>query len=98
MGPHYSPVIGINDEKCSNYHACREVCPVKFCLDGSGSTIKINHELCIGCGRCIDACTHHARYPLDDGNRFFEDLRNGREIVAIIAPAAAEFGGKSGIW
>jgi iron only hydrogenase large subunit-like protein/predicted nucleic acid-binding Zn-ribbon protein len=97
MRTHYSPVIGIDDAKCKNCHACIEVCPVKFCLDGSGSTIKINEETCIGCGRCIDACSHEARFPLDDAPDFFRDLGEGAEIVAIIAPAAAaNFGGKIG--
>lgn len=97
MVRHYSPVIGIDDSKCKNCHACIEVCPVKFCLDGSGDTIKINEEMCIGCGRCIDACTHQARFPLDDGDRFFQDLDRKSEIVAIVAPAAAaNFGGRIG--
>lgn len=99
MYPHYSPVIGINDEKFSSYHTCIEVCPVKFCLDGSDSTIKIYHELCIGCGRCIDACSHHGRYPLDDGNRFFEDLRNGPKWSRSSHPRRQlNSGGTSGIW
>ena len=97
MRTHYSPVIGIDDAKCKNCHACIEVCPVKFCLDGSGSTIKINQATCIGCGRCIDACSHHARFPLDDAPDFFRDLEGNAEIVAIVAPAAAaNFGGKIG--
>lgn len=97
MQTHYSPVIGIDDAKCKNCHVCIEACPVKFCLDGSGSTIKINHDMCIGCGRCIDACTHQARFPLDDASLFYRDLEGNAEVVAIIAPAAAaNFGGKIG--
>jgi methyl-accepting chemotaxis protein/iron only hydrogenase large subunit-like protein len=70
---------------------------VKYCIDGSGSTIKINQETCIGCGRCIDACSHHARFPLDDSNQFFQELNRHADLIAIIAPAAAaNFGGKIG--
>jgi len=71
------------------------VCPVKFCNDGSTGTVKINHELCIGCGACIEACIHGARYGIDDAPDFFADLKAGKKIIAIVAPAvAANFHGK----
>ncbi len=60
------PVIKVDDDKCINCHQCISVCPIKYCLDGSGDVIKLNHELCIACGNCIDACTHDARKRLDD--------------------------------
>lgn len=95
MASNFSPVIGIDDSKCKNCHTCIEVCPVKYCIDGSGDVIRINHEHCIGCGRCIDACRHKARFPLDDGEAFFRDAARGTRFVAIIAPAAASgFAGK----
>jgi ferredoxin len=47
-----SRVISIDDDKCVNCHQCIAVCPVKFCNDGSGETVKINENLCIGCGNC----------------------------------------------
>jgi iron only hydrogenase large subunit-like protein len=46
-------------------------------------------RLCIGCGRCIPACTQGARSYSDDTEQFFSDLAAGEEIVAIVAPAAA---------
>jgi CheY-like chemotaxis protein/ferredoxin len=56
-------------------------------MDGSGSVIKINHDLCIGCGNCIHACTHEARSALDDADAFFESARRGEKFIAITAPA-----------
>ena len=80
------PVIKIIEEKCLNCHKCIAVCPVKFCNDGSGNHISINHNLCIGCGACIKECSHNAREGIDDSEIFFNDLKN-KNIVAIVAPA-----------
>ncbi len=83
-----SPVIRVDDEKCVNCHQCISVCPIKFCMDGSGEIIKLNHELCIACGNCITACTHEARLTMDDFSEFLEDV-NKKPMVAIVAPAVS---------
>ncbi|MDR3342702.1 MAG: 4Fe-4S binding protein [Treponema sp.] len=82
-----TPVIKLDNEKCVNCYACITACPVKYCIDGSGSVLKINHDLCIGCGHCIIACTHNARMVLDDGEAFFKALEQKEKMIAIIAPA-----------
>jgi ferredoxin len=84
-----SPVIALDDEKCVNCHMCISVCPVKFCIDGSGEKVKINHDLCIGCGSCIVACEHEARSGIDDTDDFFAALSRKKAMIAIMAPAAA---------
>ena len=84
-----SPVISIVEENCINCHKCISVCPVKYCIDGSGDTVNINHDLCIGCGHCIEACDHKARSWLDDFYPFMEALERGEKIIAIVAPAIA---------
>lgn len=84
-----TPVIGVDRAKCVNCHACITACPAKYANDGSGESIEINHDLCIGCGSCLTACTHGARSVLDDTRRFFEDLKKGVRMVAIVAPAVA---------
>jgi iron only hydrogenase large subunit-like protein len=87
------PVIEVVDEKCVNCHACIDVCPVKYCIDGTGDTVKVIAELCIGCGACIAACTHGARRGLDDFDAFMAALSRKEKSIAIIAPAvAARFG------
>jgi len=49
--------------------------------------VKIDHEKCITCGRCISACKHKARYFTDDTALFFEDLKKGVPITIIAAPS-----------
>lgn len=82
-------VINVDKDKCVNCHVCINVCPVKYCNDGSGETVKVNHNLCIACGSCLSACTHDARQYIDDFQPFFESLKNGEKIVAIAAPSVA---------
>jgi len=60
-------------------------------MDGSGRKLLINADLCIGCGNCIDACSHGARLIIDDTPLFFEELERGAKIVAVVAPAIASF-------
>lgn len=82
-------VIDVDAEKCQNCHACISACPSKFCNDGSGDHVKINDDLCIGCGQCLKACTWGARTIVDDTESFFADLNRGVPMVTIIAPAVA---------
>lgn len=68
---------------------CISVCPVKYCIDGSGDKVSVRHELCIGCGSCIRACTHDARQGVDDYDAFMKSLGRGEKMFAIVAPAVA---------
>ena len=86
---HLAPVIAIDSEKCCNCHRCIGVCPVKMCNDGSDDHVSVNHDLCIGCGACIEACIHGARSGIDDTRDFLDDLKKGKDIIAIVAPAVA---------
>ncbi|MDR0316690.1 MAG: methyl-accepting chemotaxis protein [Treponema sp.] len=86
-----TPVIHIDEEKCINCYACITGCPVKYCMDGSGTKLQINHNLCIGCGHCIAVCTHKARSLIDDTPRFLKDLKQGEKMIAVVAPAIASF-------
>ena len=89
MNTTIKPVIRVLEEKCVNCHMCISVCPVKYCIDGSGDKVRLNHELCIGCGSCITACTHGARQGMDDFDLFMEQLRKGEKMIAVVAPAVA---------
>lgn len=82
-------VIVVDQEKCVNCHACIAACPVKFCNDASGNYVKVNANMCIGCGTCIDVCTHDARIYIDDTEKFINDLKKGVNIIAIVAPSIA---------
>ena len=81
------PVIAVIDDNCINCHKCISVCPVKFCIDGSGEKVRINHDMCIGCGHCIEACDHDARTWLDDFEHFLKDSQRKTRFIAIVAPA-----------
>lgn len=82
-------LIDIDEKKCVNCHACITACPVKYCNDGSGNYMKINHDTCIGCSSCVDACTHKARNIIDNFASFMNALDSNEQIVAIVAPAIA---------
>lgn len=60
-----------------------------MCNDGSKEYVDVDPRLCIGCGACIEACPHGARYGIDDKDKFFADLEDGDSIIAVVAPAAA---------
>lgn len=91
----YRSVISVDKEKCVNCQRCIAVCPVKMSNNGSGDYVAFDEKLCIGCGSCIEACTHGARKGIDDAELFFESLKKGEKIVAIVAPAAiVSFRGK----
>ena len=91
----YRSVISVDKEKCVNCQRCIAVCPVKMCNNGSGDYVAFDEKLCIGCGSCIGACTHGARKGIDDSELFFDSLKKGEKIVAIVAPAAiVSFRGK----
>jgi len=56
--------------------------------DESGNIkVRIDHDKCIACGRCVTACKHDARYFADDTARFFDDLAAGVPISLIAAPS-----------
>ncbi len=82
-------VIRTVEEKCVKCYTCISVCPVKYCQDATGDAVHIDQNLCIGCGNCIKACTHNARVGIDDFEEFMTDVSNGKNIIAIVAPAAA---------
>ena len=84
-----TPVIEIDLNNCINCYACITQCPVKYCMDGSGEKLTVNHDLCIGCGHCIEVCHHDARRPVDDTEKFLTDLERKEKIIAVVAPAVA---------
>ena len=49
--------------------------------------IHLDAESCILCGTCVETCTHGVRRFHDDFDTFVADLKSGKRISALIAPA-----------
>ena len=83
-------IIRTNDN-CIGCNKCIRACSSRGANvaveRGRINVIDVNPDKCIACGACLDACEHHAREFIDDTEQFFEDLRNGQKISALIAPA-----------
>jgi len=84
-------LIYTDSENCIDCNKCIHECPILAAnvateYDGNYS-ICVDEKECILCGTCIDTCTHNVRHFHDDTDDFFEDLRKGRKMSVIIAPA-----------
>lgn len=84
-------IIKSDIDKCVGCNKCIRVCPHrtvnKVVSTDKGFRITINQEDCVGCGECIKACAHGARGYEDDTGRFLTDLKNGKSLAVIVAPA-----------
>ena len=85
-------IIKSRNSSCEGCNRCVRECPMETSnityQDEDGNIkVKIDHEKCIACGRCISACKHNARYFEDDTERFFNDLSKGLPISLITAPS-----------
>lgn len=75
--------IGCN--KCIRSCSCMGAC---VAVEEEGDArISVDPDRCIACGACIDACEHGAREFNDDTERFFADLKSGKKISILVAPA-----------
>lgn len=41
---------------------CVEPCPSGATFQDAGGVVKVDHDVCIGCGFCVDACPYDARF------------------------------------
>ncbi len=84
-------VIFTIEENCIGCNKCIYECPI---VDANVSYIKEGHskthvdgQKCIMCGKCIELCDHGARDYKDDTECFMNDLKSGKAISVIAAPA-----------
>ncbi|MCG3165383.1 MAG: 4-hydroxyphenylacetate decarboxylase activating enzyme [Bacteroidia bacterium] len=54
----FKPQVAIYDDKCIDSRDCAKACPVNAISFDDG--LKINRQLCNGCGKCVDVCVSEA--------------------------------------
>ena len=85
-------LVFCDTELCVGCNRCVRNCPVETAnvvtQDNDGKIkVDIAADKCIACGECIEVCQHGARSYTDDLERFLDDLRCGKRISVMIAPA-----------
>lgn len=76
------------NDKCTGCNKCVRTCPVLTSnIATEPGKVTVSETDCIACGACFDSCAHNARDFMDDTERFFVDLKKGKKISVIIAPA-----------
>lgn len=70
---------------CNRCMRCIKVCPAA--KQGSYSLSNIIQNGCVGCGKCLVACSRRAISYQDDTALFLADLRRGTPISLLVAPA-----------
>jgi len=79
------------NDGCVGCNLCLTKCPCDEAniveKTGDKITIVIDEDKCIVCGECLRSCIHNARDYNDDTERFISDLKTGRKIPVIAAPA-----------
>lgn len=83
--------IVFTNDNCIGCNKCIKVCSaIGACIskeEHGKARIEVDGSKCVACGSCIDVCVHGAREFEDDTERFFHDLKNGKRISLLVAPA-----------
>lgn len=66
---------------------CRKACPVNAIEIGDDKLADIDESKCINCGACMEACPFGAISDKSQILSVIADIRLGREVVAMVAPA-----------
>ncbi len=86
-----SSFIYTKDKNCLGCNKCIYKCPIganEAFFEADNGKVFIKDGYCISCGECLSVCDHSARDFNDDIIDFFQALKNGEKISAVIAPAA----------
>ncbi len=75
------------NENCTGCNKCVRVCPTLVSNIAQDNKIFVNRDSCVACGACLKACSHGARTFHDDTETFFSDLKSGKRLSVIVAPA-----------
>jgi len=69
--------------------ACAEACPVDAVGKTEDGRVAIDHEKCIRCGRCQNACPFGAIMACSQLADVIHKIKSGRKVIALPAPALA---------
>lgn len=75
------------NDNCVGCNKCIRSCPVLTANVAGEGKISVDEAMCIQCGACFDNCHHGARDYEDDTLNFLADLRQGKKLSVIVAPA-----------
>lgn len=75
------------NEKCVGCNKCIRSCPALTANVAEEGKINVDEKMCIQCGACFDNCMHEARDFDDDTAKFLDDLKKGKKLSVIVAPA-----------
>ena len=75
------------NDKCVGCNKCIRTCPVLTANVAEDGRIDVDESMCIQCGACFDNCHHGARDYEDDTRAFLADLKAGKQLSIIVAPA-----------
>ncbi len=82
-----SNMLIFTNDSCTGCNKCVRVCPTLVSNIAQEGKIWVNRDSCVACGACLKACGHKAREYKDDTEQFFSDLKAGKKLSVIIAPA-----------
>jgi len=83
-------VIQTNPARCRDCYSCVRACTVKA-VRVREAQAEVVQDLCIVCGTCVRACPQGAKQVRDDRPLVEAALREGRPVVASVAPSAPAF-------
>ncbi len=84
-------VIYTKEDKCVGCNKCIAGCPAIYAnvayMKNGENKVRVDQSKCIHCGHCLEQCDHEARDYNDDTEKFFDDLKRGKKISVVAAPA-----------
>lgn len=69
---------------------CEDACPVGAIKKNSEGIAEIDFDKCIFCGKCFSNCPFSAIMERSELMNDPNEIKKGKEVVAIIAPSAQE--------